>query len=318
MTTEQIGSRFSMLGAQDSGYDPYAIYDETRTVVLSGEFDDRNVGQQPFTTVNYPNVVEIQACGFNDQKSLQAISCENCLSLIGGANFYGCLKLSTVYMPKLQTAQGGQQFRGCRSLTAIDFPELSSATGNYIATSCYSLAFINLPKLSSRLSGSTVFGYCSSLTSVNLDSCLLVTATSAFVNCSALSTLSMPALKTIRGSGIFGNCENLRWISMPQATLTLSTNMFKSCVHMQHLVLAKLSAGNATALSDLGLSNELSTDADGNSYACIVETQGQTLANHKIGTTSTKFPYGAPTTTKFVCSNGYAVYKNGAWTVVTS
>ena len=143
------------------------VYDsrENCNAIIHTETDTLIAGCQ--NTIIPQSVINIGTCAFGKCSTLTTISIPDSVENIAGYAFYKCKSLSEINIPYSVTTIGSRAFEDCESLTSIsisDVPvedeELYNQADNF---------FDNLgigENLSLKINSSSVFAYCSSLTSV--------------------------------------------------------------------------------------------------------------------------------------------------------
>lgn len=116
---------------------------------------------------------------------------------------------------------------------------------------------------------------------------------------SRLVSVSLPVCETISASAFQGDL-NLESIDMPNVK-TISNNAFQSCQKLTSISLPSLIGATATAFSPTYLSNI-------------------SLPNLSCSATMAKqyFPWGAPTTCVFTCSDGTIAWNGSGWAATPS
>lgn len=92
---------------------------------------------------------------------------------------------------------------------------------------------------------------------------------------------------------------------------TLSNLAFSYCDYLKYARLEGVITACTGNQVFIGSGSALTADADGFKLIVSVGNTCASLMDVQY------FPFGAATTTKFQCSDGYIAYHNGAWTIIT-
>ena len=134
--------------------------------------------------------------------------------VISDAAFNGCTMLTSITLNEGITAINGYAFQNCDGLTEIVIPESVTSIGMYAFAESGNLAEVTLPSSLTEISD-YIFSNCSSLTSVNGDSEVIIGANvtsigiQAFANCSSITSVTMQGIVTSIGAQAFDGCVNL-------------------------------------------------------------------------------------------------------------
>ena len=184
-------------------------------------------GCSALTHVSFPNLVYASGSVFGGAGVQEAYLPK--LETAGGI-FWGCFKLSSVYMP-LCTSLGSYAFSTCYSLSQIDLPNCSIVRG-YTFLKCSSLQSVSLPKCTKLNVGA--FESCSTLSYINLPMCTSID-TSAFANCYGLVKIDIPECTILQGNAFY-NCKLLEGISIPKCS-RLGSSCFRGCSSLSYVIL---------------------------------------------------------------------------------
>jgi hypothetical protein len=125
---------------------------------------------------------------------------------IGDYAFYGCSKLTTVYLPET-TSIGKYAFYNCSSLTTVDLPKVTSISDSAFSN-CSKLTTVYLPETTSI--DSRAFNSCSRLTTVDLPKAISI-GNRAFNSCSNLTKVILrntEQVVTLSNTNAFSGAEN--------------------------------------------------------------------------------------------------------------
>lgn len=221
---------------------------------------------------------------FEGCTSLKEISIPNGVTEIDERAFYGCASLKEIIIPKGVTNIERETFQDCKSLQKITLPLGVGEIGSSAFENCINLDTINLPeglsqigdrafaftklktvsipKKVSELSG-TIFYYCRSLQSINVDSQNAnYTSVNGVVFDKNQSTLiCYPDGKTESSYRIpdnikkieydaFSVCSNLTSITLSKNLFDLPTTVFYECINLKEI---KVDASSKYFTSDKGI-----------------------------------------------------------------
>ena len=74
-----------------------------------------------------------------------------------------------------------------------------------------------------------IFGYCSSLTSINIPNSVTSIGGGAFINCSGLTSVTIPNSVTSIEDGAFWGCSSLTSVTIPNSITSIEDNAFWGC-----------------------------------------------------------------------------------------
>lgn len=77
--------------------------------------------------------------------------------------------------------------------------------------------------------GEWAFGYCSSLTQINIPNSVTSIGESAFSGCTSLTQVNIPNSVTYIGGWAFDDCTSLTQVSIPDSVTSIGSNAFKGC-----------------------------------------------------------------------------------------
>ena len=161
-------------------------------------------------------------------KSIDLSSCE----ILGSGSFQGCSQLEDVVL------------KVCKRIASSAF---SSYGGS---DSCSKLKSVGDISLCESI-GEYAFGYCRSLTSVDLSSCKTL-GSNSFSMCSALVSVGSTKLLTNIPNSAFEFCSNLQNIDLSNCT-SVGSSAFQGCSKIKHLNLNKCTYISNYAFADCGL-----------------------------------------------------------------
>ena len=182
-------------------------------------------------TVNIPSyiqgmiVTKIGDGAFRDKKEIIKVIIPKGVTSIGDMAFYGCTGLTSITIPASVTSIGGA-FAGCVGLTSITIPAS--------VTSISPLAF----------------SYCTSLTSIKVDSGNLNYSSKGGILYNKAKTeliqappagisgaVTIPASVTSIGNGAFQNCANLTGVTIPNSVTSIGNTAFFRCTSLTSITI---------------------------------------------------------------------------------
>ena len=220
-------------------------------------------------------------------------------------------------------------FENCNLLVSCNLPALKRVS-DFAFNGCPSLANISLPQAGDI--GELAFYNCYDLGEAIFP---VVTNISgyAFSGCTNLMSVTMPSVLSMydkghdRG-GQFQYCSSLQSVDFPLLN-EIPSNAFKGCVKTGSITIKGLKTlPSGSPFADVGRDASIKY-FDGETYRCEIKLLQNSVANSVTvtegGVTTTYpainpsvsgFPFGAPTTTKFTCSDGYIIYRQSSSTWV--
>lgn len=107
--------------------------------------------------------------------------------------------------------------------------------------------------------GSSAFGYCTGLTSIEMPSSVRSIGSGSFEGCSGLTSINIPSGLTSIGSSAFYGCSGLTSIEIPSSVTSIGSSAFYSCTNLTTITVHKAEgsitgapwgASNATVVWD--------------------------------------------------------------------
>jgi len=243
---------------------------------------------------------------------------------IGGNSFFGCVNVTSIYMPEGITHIGPNAFYSCSGLININIPQGLSVIHHDAFASCVSLNSISIPD-SVIIIGDQAFTNCSSLVSINVDEnnayfasldgvlfnkemtvliqCptgisvnsltipqgVVDIAPYAFKGCKSLTTISIPQSVTNIGEAAFTECTGLTSITIPQGVTGIASSTFAECTGLTNVTLPQ--EVNSIGKSAFSWCTGLTSVTLPNE----VESLGDAAFNGCTGLTSISIPVGLTT-----------------------
>ena len=237
------------------------------SIIPSSMFLNKTVASN-FTIEGAEYITSMSMSAFYSTNGLKSLSFPNLETLSSTYNFYRCLDLESVYIPKIDSLPsycfafcsnlsdvtlssnlnsiGTAAFQGTNISEAI-FPNVTYV-GNAAFASCRNLTFASIPNIT--IGEYSIFASCNNLISVSLPNVSILRG-AAFYSDSSLQSIYLPSLKLISYSGsTFYSCSSLSYVSFPeleaiQGTYSLNYawhNYFFRGTAIENLDLPKLSS----------------------------------------------------------------------------
>ena len=211
--------------------------------------------------------------------------------------FYQCENLTSVNIPNKVAWIGNSAFQYCGKLTSISFPDGLDSIGDFAFSDCISLTSITIPANVVSLGSKYVFGFCSNLREINVNSNNNAYASEDGVlfNKSKTRLIQYPAGKTSTyytlpnsvtdiGTSAFRSCVRLTVVTIPNSVINIEQQAFSGCLSLQSATIGNSVADiGYAAFSSSGLKNifslnenppatapDNSTFADVNKNVCIL------------------------------------------------
>lgn len=260
--------------------------------ILNGVASMSLFGASNLLRINMPNATTIGYEAFSPGAAGSLIEDLGDLSHITSIAGNALAKTKIVQVPDLPActsigADYGNSFSNCPDLVSVgDCPVLTTLGTTWNG-------------------GVSVFKNCTNLESVGDMPSLTALRKGEFSNCPKLASVGDLSSVTEIGSLCFQNAA-LETLSLPSCT-TLPWQALINLRMMRNLTLGTITTASGDyQLGYIGSSR--TADSDG--IKAIV-TVGNTMESLRA---LTGWPFGVPNQTKFVCSDGYITYENGAWT----
>lgn len=155
-------------------------------------------------SVEIPSSVKTLNECFMFCRSLEKITLNEGLEVIGENTFKGCEKLESITLPSTVREIGDNAFEDCTELKEIIIPDSVEIIGNRAFGDCVSLEKITLGK-GIRKMGEYCFANCEKITNAEIPDGITVVEASLFHNCKKLGYVVIPdSVEVIRGNAFFG------------------------------------------------------------------------------------------------------------------
>ena len=229
-----------------------AISDEQKTFddLLEGNLTELNTNAtairesifnrySALTTLNAPMVETLKTSAFYYATGLETVNIPKCTRIDAYA-FGGCLLLSRIELPLLESITGSYAFMNCSNLLNISLPKLSYISASGLFYQCSALSEITLPELLKIDNASSMFYYCSNMTQFNAPKLSeIYNATETFWFCTKLTTFNAPNLAIISGRySMFGYCSSLEKIIFPRLSKLYAWSPFYYCSRLSQVIFA--------------------------------------------------------------------------------
>lgn len=224
---------------------------------LAGRWYDET-GDKLHVTISGINRDTIRSSGFENCKTIAAVTICTGVRRIGESAFAHCSALKSVTFPHSLEIIGDKAFSLCRQLTAVDFPDgltrIGSLAfshggtnsvifppsvrgiGSYAWSTCKLLTTIDLGSVQychDDFLGIGVFQGCPLLTTVTLPPKLKVLQARTFYNCIGLKSITLPSELVIIAHFAFTHCISLVSINLPPSVTTIMDIAFSGCQQLQ-------------------------------------------------------------------------------------
>lgn len=173
------------------------------------------------------------------------------VTAIADKAFYGCSKITSVYIPDSVTTIGqnafykctgmksvrispnietisATAFAYCSGLLSVDVPEGVKALGNYAFYKCTALKDVTLPSTLTSM-GHNAFGYDSGLESINIPDGITMIDYYTFFDCSSLKAIDIPDSVQSIGYAAFYNCNKLTSFHIPEGVKVIDEHALSFC-----------------------------------------------------------------------------------------
>lgn len=150
------------------------------------------------------------------------------ITVIGGAAFQDCHRLTEVLLPEGVTQLGDWAFSHCERLKRINIPKSVSRIGWYAFAGCERLETVTVPEGVQEL-GNGVFVECARLRQVELPDSLRIIGNEAFYRCGRLESVTIPEGVTRIGKSAFERCGQLTEITVPASVREIGWCAFYKC-----------------------------------------------------------------------------------------
>ncbi len=193
--------------------------------------------KEEITSVKFPqSLLELGENAFKDCISLKEVKfADNCkLSAVGKKVFSSCESLVSVSLPSNLKEISGGMFENCSLLQSVS--SNAESIGDEAFINCITLSDISYSKDITYI-GCDSFGYCESLTSINLYKNVEL-GVMAFENCSGLSNVVIENGFDSLTDQVFNGCSSLESITLPDSVTSVGYSCFGG-TKIKELVLPK-------------------------------------------------------------------------------
>ncbi len=230
------------------------------------------IWENELTELVMPNTVtSINAYAFYNCKGLTNILIPSSVTSIGASAFYNCteLKIVTLAENAQLESMGNVAFYNCTGLTKVEVSSLEDwlkiSINDHAANPLYYAKHLYID--GNEISGevvipntitsiySSVFYYCSLITSITIPSSVTSIGSYAFMGCSGLTEIIIPSSVTSIGEDAFYYCRGLTSITIAENSqlTSIGNYAFKDCTGLTKVVISsledwlKISFGNSTS-----------------------------------------------------------------------
>ena len=219
---------------------------------------------------------------------------------IGERAFSSCSGLTSITIPDNVTSIGERAFSSCRGLTSITIGNGVTSIGDCAFGGCSSLTNViwnaeNCTEAgSNHYSYSSIFYYCSKLSSITIGENVKTIPDFAFSGCRSLTSITIPDGVTSIGDRVFRDCDSLTSITIPDGVTSIGNFAFYSCSGLTSVIIGNgvTSIGSSAFVGCSSLTsivvdndNQYFTSIDGNLY----NKDKTKLIRYAIGKTDASF-----------------------------
>ena len=180
---------------------------------------------------------------------LNNISMPSSLSMIDSYAFFGCSRLKHLYISDMAAwcgvsivdgygspfnASSGHLYLNGGEVIDCRIPDGVAAVNDYVFMGYSSIERVVMPATVTSI-GKEAFGYCSSLTTINLPNGLTRLGDGCFRNCTKLESIIIPDSVTSIGFQAFCDCSSLSELRFGKALLSIGVYAFFRCVALTSL-----------------------------------------------------------------------------------
>ena len=186
------------------------------------------------TTYTVPSSVKtIYQYAFYNNQTLESIVLPRGLQSIGESAFRNCQDLATVNIPNTVVELGDYAFYNCAKLATVTF-ETGNDT-NPLEIGNKALVHTSNFASSKAVTNGYTFGYCYSLTNVQLPKRTTSIADNTFAYCRGLKTINIPANVEALGRGAFRYCERLEAVDIEAGCkiTNIAYKLFEYCYSLK-------------------------------------------------------------------------------------
>jgi hypothetical protein len=163
-------------------------------------------------TYNEAAAVTDLGTAFKDQTTITKFSelyYFNGLKNISDDAFSGCVKLTSIRLPRKLETIGNRAFKNCQTLTEFVLPDYVTAIGEEAFCGCAALPMLTLPETVTAVEKGTFSG-CTSFTSFELPVSIVRLGDGAFAGCTKLKTFKVNTYNPaaiVMGEGVFADID---------------------------------------------------------------------------------------------------------------
>ena len=170
---------------------------------------------------NATSLTTVEEYAFRECTGLKNVIIPDNVTLIEKSAFYGCAAIESMTIPFVGNGSDKTHLGYMFGLNYADYN-----TPNYVPKTLTEVTVTNATQL-----GNNAFSYCSSIKTININSCVTTLGNNVFNNCTALESVSFAEGTILESVGLFAfsNCTSLQSISLPEGITALSNQMFNNC-----------------------------------------------------------------------------------------
>lgn len=180
---------------------------------------------------------------------------------IGESAFYNCKRMKEITLPEsVKEIKNGAFYK--TALSTIVLPEGLTRLGSSVFGDCYYLESVNIPAGITGIEEYT-FNSCRALKSIELPEKVTYINRYAFEGCSALTSVTFPNNMTSINYRAFYGCSSLASLTLPQELTVIGEGAFRGCYALTALQIpSKVTTIGANAFMDCDRLKTVSVDGN--------------------------------------------------------
>ena len=185
-----------------------------------------------FKGKNY-KITKIAEKAFYNYASLQDITIEEGIQVLGISAFENCVGLKTVKLPNTLYKINNNAFANCKALNNVNLPDGLTELRESIFFNCIALKNIEIPSSVTKI-GDMVFYKCKSLEKITIPENVISIGQSAFAGCRGLKELKLPSNLTTIKQWAFSNCVSLNRVDIPDTVTSIGEEAFANVPYVSY------------------------------------------------------------------------------------
>lgn len=276
------------------------------------------------------DLISIAPFAFNENTTLQSITLNDELEVIGLGAFQNCSNLISITLPFIGNEVdgtdnthfgyifGSENYEEQSSYIPTSLKEVKIKNGaidSYAFYKCANITSIQLPSGISNIREGAFYG-CSGLTNIMIPGGVNSIGDYAFANCTNLQSVSFATKTSIDGGTFtsigkyaFANCSELRNVTLPSTTTSIGNYAFSGCIGFTHVSLpSNVTQIGVGAYADCSNVTEVGVYADSSNMTGVLwEPSLKSIGGSAFENCSSLEQFNVPIT---VTSIGYDAFKN--------